>query len=176
MKTQEKEYNINFIKTSGIIYAIGTLIAIIYAYFESVNSYRGGGNNGGGAMGIVIYGVGFLIATIVVIILNFLLSKPKPSDKYLIFLPAIILLNIYALASIASTLLWGKLFLSEYQQIRFFALKLMVGILFLIIGFFILRYILSKFKWSKLKKGILLLPILIILIQNIFNIVWGSLG
>jgi len=168
---QENNYNIKFIKTTGIIYALGLLSIFIYLIIEKSNSSGGGGNNGGGAMGIVIYGVALLLATIVLIILNYYFSKPKPNQKYLIFLPAIILLNVYTLSSILAMFWWGKLFLSEYQQIQYFELKLMTGVLLLIVGFFLIKYILSKSKWLKLKKGIILLPLLILVMKIAFNTV-----
>jgi len=137
---QKKEYNIKFIKISSIIYTLGLLYIPVSSMIE--HSYTsGGGNNGGGGGAIYALALVILIATMAIIILNFIFSKPKPKEKYLRFLPLYILI-IFALLAIALTI--GRI----------------IGMLFIIGGIFLIKYTLSKSNWSDLIKMIIVLPVL----------------
>ena len=119
----ENKYNIKFIKISGILYILGLLYILISLIGDSSSS-SGGGNNGGGGGAIYAIGGFILIGAVILTILNFTFSKPKPEDKYLRFLPIFILITVILL-SLTVTFLSLRI-----------SLVVLVGILFLFIKIF----------------------------------------
>ena len=91
MKEQNK-YNIKFIKIGGILYTLGLLYIPISILIENSHSNSSNGGYNGGGSGVYVLAEVILIAAVVLTIMNFLFSKPKPKEKYLRFLPLFILL------------------------------------------------------------------------------------
>ncbi len=167
---QLEEGNIKFIKTSGIAYIIFILGMLFFEWASAVNRRPSGGDGGyGSAYEMMMVLAIILIVAVVLVGLNYFFSKPKVGEKFLIFSPILILLNMYVFVSLMIQFYaLGSMLINNYTNSNsVFKVLIIIGVIIAVS--FLIRYILSQSKWLKTKKFFILLPALIFVFQIVFG-------
>lgn len=165
--TRLEEGNVTFIKKSGILYVLSLLGMLLYAIFFTKKHSGGGGSHGGG---LLMIGLGIVVVAVVLTVLNYFFSKPKSGEKFLLFLPILILIYLFILIGMRLTITYFERLLGEFEGVNL-ALRFIPSIILIITEVFLIKYILSKSKLSTSKKYFLLLPVLIFVAQYIVKMV-----